>query len=151
MDDRGHREPLVAVRRREAIEVLGHLSIRAIRHAVLPEPTWGQHRRHSLEVAPRGELTVTAPVVFGEPGNEAQHSFYQLLHQGTQRMPIDFIGVQHDATPLPLASEHHRITLRIGIVQSHISAQLFIHVGDIGIVVGISLIFRSIYRKDVYV
>ena len=53
----------------------------------------------------------TGPVVWGGPGIDGQHAYFQLLHQGTQRMPIDFIGVQHDATPLPLASEHHRITL----------------------------------------
>ncbi|MEY4358056.1 MAG: Glucose-6-phosphate isomerase, partial [Pseudomonadota bacterium] len=33
----------------------------------------------------------TAPVVFGEPGNEAQHSFYQLLHQGTARAALDIL------------------------------------------------------------
>jgi glucose-6-phosphate isomerase len=53
----------------------------------------------------------TGPVVWGGPGIDGQHAYFQLLHQGTQRMPIDFIGVQQDATPLPLASEHHRITL----------------------------------------
>ena len=53
----------------------------------------------------------TGPVVWGGPGIDGQHAYFQLLHQGTQRMPIDFIGAQHDATPLPLASEHHRITL----------------------------------------
>jgi glucose-6-phosphate isomerase len=33
----------------------------------------------------------TCPVVWGEPGNSAQHSFFQLLHQGTQRAAIDFL------------------------------------------------------------
>ena len=33
----------------------------------------------------------TAPIVFGEPGNEAQHSFYQLLHQGTPRAALDIL------------------------------------------------------------
>lgn len=37
----------------------------------------------------------TAPVVFGAPGTEAQHSFFQLLHQGTDRIPVDLIGVVH--------------------------------------------------------
>lgn len=36
--------------------------------------------------------TVAAPVVFGEPGSNAQHSFFQLLHQGVQVVPVDFIG-----------------------------------------------------------
>jgi glucose-6-phosphate isomerase len=33
----------------------------------------------------------TAPIVWGEPGNNAQHSFFQLLHQGTQRAALDFL------------------------------------------------------------
>lgn len=37
--------------------------------------------------------SVAAPVVFGEPGTDAQHSFFQLLHQGAQVVPVDFIGV----------------------------------------------------------
>ena len=34
----------------------------------------------------------TGPVVFGEPGTNGQHSFYQLLHQGTSAVPLQFIG-----------------------------------------------------------
>lgn len=34
----------------------------------------------------------TGPVIFGEPGTNGQHSFYQLLHQGTDIMPLQFIG-----------------------------------------------------------
>jgi glucose-6-phosphate isomerase len=33
----------------------------------------------------------TCPVIWGEPGSNAQHSFYQLLHQGTERVSIDFV------------------------------------------------------------
>ena len=35
---------------------------------------------------------VTGPVIFGEPGTNGQHSFYQLLHQGTSIIPLQFIG-----------------------------------------------------------
>ena len=35
---------------------------------------------------------VTGPVIFGEPGTNGQHSFYQLLHQGTDVVPLQFIG-----------------------------------------------------------
>jgi glucose-6-phosphate isomerase len=35
----------------------------------------------------------TAPVVFGEPGTNAQHAFFQMLHQGTDVVPLEFIGV----------------------------------------------------------
>lgn len=34
----------------------------------------------------------TGPIVFGEPGTNGQHSFYQLLHQGTDKVPLQFIG-----------------------------------------------------------
>ncbi len=34
----------------------------------------------------------TSPLVFGEPGTDSQHSFYQMLHQGTKIIPCDFIG-----------------------------------------------------------
>ncbi len=40
----------------------------------------------------------TGPVVFGEPGTNGQHSFYQLLHQGTELVPLQFIGFHHAQT-----------------------------------------------------
>ena len=39
----------------------------------------------------------TCPVVFGEPGANAQHAFFQMLHQGTRVVPVDFITVAGDA------------------------------------------------------
>src|SRR6476660_1407761 len=39
--------------------------------------------------------TDTGPIVWGEPGTNGQHAFYQLLHQGTRLVPIDFIGFAH--------------------------------------------------------
>ena len=38
---------------------------------------------------------VTGPVIFGEPGTNGQHSFYQLLHQGTDIVPLQFIGFKN--------------------------------------------------------
>ena len=38
---------------------------------------------------------VTGPVLFGEPGTNGQHSFYQLLHQGTDIVPLQFIGLKN--------------------------------------------------------
>jgi glucose-6-phosphate isomerase len=46
----------------------------------------------------------TGPVYWGEPGTNGQHSFYQLLHQGTELVPCDFIGFTHSLNPL---GEHH--------------------------------------------
>ncbi len=41
---------------------------------------------------------VTGPVLFGEPGTNGQHSFYQLLHQGTDIVPLQFIGFKKNQT-----------------------------------------------------
>ena len=43
----------------------------------------------------------TGPVVWGEPGTNGQHAFYQLIHQGTQTVPADFIGFMNPAAELP--------------------------------------------------
>ena len=42
----------------------------------------------------------TGAVFWGEPGTNGQHSFYQLIHQGTQLIPCDFIGFNHSINPL---------------------------------------------------
>jgi len=42
----------------------------------------------------------TGPVYWGEPGTDGQHSFYQLIHQGTRLIPCDFIGFEQALTPL---------------------------------------------------
>ncbi|QIK38653.1 glucose-6-phosphate isomerase [Caldichromatium japonicum] len=46
----------------------------------------------------------TGPVVWGEPGTDGQHAFYQLIHQGTQLIPADFIGAIHSHYAL---GDHH--------------------------------------------
>jgi glucose-6-phosphate isomerase len=48
----------------------------------------------------------TSPVYWGEPGTNGQHSFYQLIHQGTELIPADFIGFTHSLNPL---GPHHDI------------------------------------------
>jgi glucose-6-phosphate isomerase len=50
----------------------------------------------------------TGPVYWGEPGTNGQHSFYQLMHQGTHLVPCDFIGF---ARPLNPRGRHHDILL----------------------------------------
>jgi glucose-6-phosphate isomerase len=42
----------------------------------------------------------TGPIIWGEPGTDGQHSFYQLIHQGTKLIPCDFIGVCQSLSPL---------------------------------------------------
>ncbi len=50
----------------------------------------------------------TGAVYWGEPGTNGQHSFYQLIHQGTRLIPCDFIGFLHSLNPL---GEHHDILI----------------------------------------
>src|SRR5436853_1663463 len=50
----------------------------------------------------------TGPIYWGEPGTNGQHSFYQLIHQGTRLIPCDFIAFAHALTPL---GAHHDILL----------------------------------------
>ena len=56
----------------------------------------------------------TAPAVFGSSGTVGQHSFYQLLHQGTDVIPADFIGIRQNDFDLP---EHQQI------MHAHLLAQ----------------------------
>jgi glucose-6-phosphate isomerase len=50
----------------------------------------------------------TGPIYWGEPGTNGQHSFYQLIHQGTRLIPCDFIAF---ARPLNALGEHHDILI----------------------------------------
>jgi glucose-6-phosphate isomerase len=50
----------------------------------------------------------TGPVFWGEPGTNGQHSFYQLIHQGTTLIPCDFIGFGQTLNPL---GEHHDVLM----------------------------------------
>ena len=50
----------------------------------------------------------TSPVYWGEPGTNGQHSFYQLIHQGTRLIPCDFIAFTETLNPL---GQHHEILL----------------------------------------
>ena len=57
----------------------------------------------------------TAPVYWGEPGTNGQHSFYQLLHQGTRLVPCDFIGFCRSLNPL---RAHHDLLMANLFAQS---------------------------------
>jgi glucose-6-phosphate isomerase len=50
----------------------------------------------------------TGPVYWGEPGTNGQHSFYQLIHQGTNLIPCDFIGFGQTLNPL---NDHHDLLM----------------------------------------
>lgn len=46
----------------------------------------------------------TSPIIFGEPGTNGQHAFFQMMHQGTKVVPADFIGFRESLNPI---SDHH--------------------------------------------
>ncbi len=50
----------------------------------------------------------TGPVIWGQPGTNGQHAFYQLIHQGTKLIPCDFIGFMQSLNPL---EPHHDILM----------------------------------------
>jgi len=57
----------------------------------------------------------TGPIYWGEPGTNGQHSFYQLIHQGTRLIPCDFIGFGKSLNPL---GRHHDMLLANVFAQS---------------------------------
>ena len=57
----------------------------------------------------------TGPIVWGQPGTNGQHAFYQLLHQGTRLVPCDFIGFCQSLNPL---GRHHDLLMANLIAQT---------------------------------
>lgn len=62
----------------------------------------------------------TAPILFGEPGTNGQHAFYQLLHQGTHVVPADFLVAAEPRHPL---DGHHRLLIANCLAQSEALAR----------------------------
>ncbi len=89
-------------------------------HAILPYDQYlrrfpaylqqGDMESNGKRVTRDGEPVAytTGPVIWGEPGTNGQHAFYQLLHQGTRLVPADFIAPMASHNPL---GEHHPILL----------------------------------------
>ncbi|MGD8593722.1 MAG: glucose-6-phosphate isomerase [Gammaproteobacteria bacterium] len=89
-------------------------------HAILPYDQYmhrfaayfqqGDMESNGKRVNRNGEAVnySTGPVIWGEPGTNGQHAFYQLIHQGTKLIPCDFIApvISHNAI-----GEHHKILL----------------------------------------
>jgi len=57
----------------------------------------------------------TAPIIWGQPGTNGQHAFYQLIHQGTKLIPCDFIGF---CEPLNPVGRHHDLLMANMLAQS---------------------------------
>lgn len=88
----------------------------AASHAILPYDQYlsrfaayfqqGDMESNGKYVTLAGEKVAwqTGPIIWGEPGTNGQHAFYQLLHQGTKLTPADFIGFAQSQNPL---GDHH--------------------------------------------
>jgi len=82
--------------------------------AYLQQLTMESNGKHvTLDGAPAG--CDTGPVYWGEPGTNGQHSFYQLIHQGTRLIPCDFIAFVEPLNPL---GRHHDILIANVLAQS---------------------------------
>ncbi len=81
--------------------------------AYLQQLTMESNGKHvTLEGAPVG--CDTGPIYWGEPGTNGQHSFYQLIHQGTRLIPCDFIAFGQPLNPL---GRHHDLLIANVIAQ----------------------------------
>jgi glucose-6-phosphate isomerase len=69
----------------------------------------------SVTLAGTPATLATAPVIFGEPGTNGQHAFFQLLHQGTEIVPVDFLVA---AEPTQADPDHHRLLVANCLAQS---------------------------------
>ena len=82
--------------------------------AYLQQLTMESNGKHvTLEGAAVGYQT--GPIFWGEPGTNGQHSFYQLIHQGTKLIPCDFIGFYQPLNPI---GRHHDLLLANVFAQS---------------------------------
>jgi glucose-6-phosphate isomerase len=70
----------------------------------------GDMESNGKSVTKEGEACAwsTGPVIWGEPGTNGQHAFYQLIHQGTKLVPCDFLAPAETQNPL---GQHHDILL----------------------------------------
>jgi glucose-6-phosphate isomerase len=93
----------------------------AATHAILPYDQYlhrfpayfqqGDMESNGKRVDRRGEAITdytTGPVIWGEPGTNGQHAFYQLIHQGTRLIPCDFIAPIESHNPI---GNHHTLLL----------------------------------------
>jgi glucose-6-phosphate isomerase len=109
------------------IGIWNHNFLGAASHAVLPYdqhlhrmPAYLQQadmESNGKSVRRDGERVdyATGPIIWGEPGTNGQHAFYQLIHQGTELISSDFIAAAQSQTPL---GAHHEILLANCLAQT---------------------------------
>ncbi len=96
-------------------------------HAILPYDQYlvhfpayfqqGDMESNGKSVTHEGEWVdyATGPIIWGQPGTNGQHAFYQLIHQGTQLIPCDLLAAAQSHNPL---GEHHSILLSNFLAQT---------------------------------
>jgi glucose-6-phosphate isomerase len=96
-------------------------------HAILPYDQYlsrfpayfqqGDMESNGKRVTRDGEVVdyQTGPIIWGEPGTNGQHAFYQLLHQGTKLVPSDFLAAIETHNPI---GEHHTLLLANFLAQT---------------------------------
>ncbi len=96
-------------------------------HAILPYDQYlahfasyfqqGDMESNGKSVTRQGEWVEysTGPIIWGQPGTNGQHAFYQLIHQGTKLIPCDFLAAAHSHNPL---GDHHAILLSNFLAQT---------------------------------
>ena len=91
-------------------------------HALELFPFWLQQldmESNGKSVDRQGNFVkVSSPTVFGSAGTNAQHSYFQRLHQGPEVIPVDFIAVKAAMSTLPEAQEHHNALLANCLAQA---------------------------------
>jgi glucose-6-phosphate isomerase len=78
--------------------------------AYLQQLTMESNGKH-VDLTGQHVATETAPILWGEPGTNGQHSFYQLIHQGTRLVPCDFIGFCQSLNPLGGEHDQHDVLM----------------------------------------
>lgn len=96
-------------------------------HAILPYDQYlvhfpsyfqqGDMESNGKSITKQGEWVdyATGPVIWGQPGTNGQHAFYQLIHQGTQLIPCDFLAAAQSQNVL---GEHHSVLLSNFLAQT---------------------------------
>lgn len=59
------------------------------------QQTWMESNGKSVQVDGRKSKLINSPIIFGEPGTNSQHSFFQMIQQGNQIIPVDFILIKN--------------------------------------------------------
>jgi glucose-6-phosphate isomerase len=107
--------------------IWNHNFLGAASHAVLPYdqhlhrfPAYLQQadmESNGKSITREGERVdyATGPIIWGEPGTNGQHAFYQLIHQGTELISADFIAAAQSQTPL---GDHHDMLLANCLAQT---------------------------------